>query len=113
MSRATYLRAHFELRRDRGPASAQVCPCGQQARDWAFDEPTGFSFDQARYTALCGSCHSAQDGKRPDTTNDYECRRGHERTPENTYISPTNGKRQCRDCLKLSHASYRERQCQS
>jgi hypothetical protein len=39
---------------------------------------------------------------------EHDCKRGHEYTEENTYISPA-GKRQCRACNKLATDAYRER----
>ena len=56
-----YHRAHYALRRDLGKASDHTCPCGKRAQDWAFDEPTGFSEDPSRYTALCRGCHRRLD----------------------------------------------------
>lgn len=43
---------------------------------------------------------------RPPT--DTHCGRGHERTPENTYIDPS-GDRACRACRRFRHALKRER----
>ena len=55
--------------------------------------------------------------KRPKTLTTH-CRKGHERTTENTYVSP-NGHRECRICSKpgreryryLHSAKYRKLQC--
>ena len=35
------------------------------------------------------------------------CKRGHEFTPENTYIRP-NGRRTCRRCNRIAGAAYRD-----
>lgn len=60
--RTAYSTIHNALQRERGYASAHACvKCGEQARDWAFDEPTGFSTDLSRYSPLCRSCHLIKD----------------------------------------------------
>lgn len=37
------------------------------------------------------------------------CPRGHEQTPENTYITPSTGDRQCHACMKAARRSWRNR----
>jgi hypothetical protein len=68
----SYPGAHGQVRRLRGPASAQHCACGQSARDWAYtgDDPDEriddaglrFSLDPQRYAPMCRSCHRTADG---------------------------------------------------
>jgi hypothetical protein len=74
-----YTGAHERVRRIHGSASRYVCPCGQPAKDWAYnhqdpnevrgevttrDKVTelAWSLDPAFYDALCRSCHRARDG---------------------------------------------------
>jgi hypothetical protein len=40
---------------------------------------------------------------------DY-CAHGHELTPENTYIRPSNGRRACRECGRIATRAYNSRQ---
>ena len=56
-----YQGVHQRLVKLHGPAHDYTCACGEQAQDWAFDMPTGFSYDLRRYTPLCRVCHWAQD----------------------------------------------------
>lgn len=61
---ATYHAVHKRLAAERGPASDYDCAmpeCDERARDWAFDEPTGYSTDLLRYRPLCRACHRAAD----------------------------------------------------
>lgn len=58
---ASYAAAHTRLSKERGNANTHTCPCGKRAREWAFDEPTGYSLDFSRYTAMCQSCHHKLD----------------------------------------------------
>lgn len=54
----TYRTVHARLVAARGKASSYACvECGGPASDWAFDEPTGYSTDLARYRPMCRSCH--------------------------------------------------------
>lgn len=56
-----YSTVHNRLMRQRGKASEHDCvDCGEQAREWSFDRPTGFSMDLERYAPRCRSCHNAQ-----------------------------------------------------
>jgi hypothetical protein len=65
-----YSGAHKRLRRDRGPASDYICPCGRQARDWAYsnvcqDEKQSdfgpYCVHIDCYEPLCVSCHRVKD----------------------------------------------------
>lgn len=38
------------------------------------------------------------------------CKYGHEFTPENTYVNPTNGKRNCKQCMRRRRAEQRQRE---
>lgn len=41
------------------------------------------------------------------TVRTNRCQRGHEFTPENTYIVPSSGKRRCRECVRIQQANAR------
>lgn len=56
-----YSAVHKRLEAKFGKASSCICLCGAQAEHWAFDEPTGYSTNLARYTALCAHCHCVAD----------------------------------------------------
>ena len=69
---ATYVAVHIRLKSERGRASAHICPCGEPAREWAYDhadpdvrhDPKGkpYSLDIfGHYNALCASCHKRLD----------------------------------------------------
>lgn len=79
--RNSYRAIHLRLRKERGRASDQTCPCGQPAVNWSYDggdpderysivksdRPTKrrYSIDLARYTARCYSCHARLDHSSP------------------------------------------------
>jgi hypothetical protein len=59
---------HVRVTKAKGPASANLCPCGAQANEWAYDhsdpderrDPThgcAYSVDIDRYAPMCWSCH--------------------------------------------------------
>lgn len=51
-------------------------------------------------------------GESPQAINGRKthCKRGHEFTPENTYITPSTGGRNCRQCLAMHGSARRARQ---
>ena len=63
----SYWGVHKRLETAYGKASTHTCTCGNPAEHWAFDEPTGFSTDLTRYTALCASCHKTKDAQKEFT----------------------------------------------
>ena len=62
-----YHTVHQRIYRARGPASAQTCSCGSQARHWAYVGPreagdyAPYSSDLSQYQAMCVPCHKAFD----------------------------------------------------
>lgn len=105
-----YAGLHRRLERQRGHASEFSCDeCGDPAQEWAYDhsdpdeitdDPDGrpYSLDFERYRPLCVSCH-----RRSDMQD--SCRKGHEFTPENTYVY--RGTRLCRTCRAENMRQYR------
>lgn len=72
----TYGTVHSRLKRKRGIASQYPCAeCGEQAKDWAFDnqEPywinpkteCAYHDDLSRYRPLCKKCHVAESARPP------------------------------------------------
>lgn len=111
----SYHAVHHRLRRTRGPASAQLCACGNRASAWAYDRSdlneltewvkgggkVIYSADLERYQPMCTPCHHTLD--HPPRTS---CKRGHEYTPENTYIR-TNGWYFCKTCRRDLQRQWR------
>ena len=48
-------------------------------------------------------------GVHPKPAKHTHCQKGHEYTPENTYVRPDTGTRLCRICLRAERARYRNR----
>jgi hypothetical protein len=82
--------------------------------------PDGMEIDHlCRNPACCYPRHLEVVTHRENTlrgtspTADYaaqtHCKRGHEFTPENTYIIPSSGSRQCLTCKRAARAGERER----
>ena len=100
-----YEARHWRLTQDHGPATLYPCwnECGRVADSWAYDHgdsnelkaPDGrpYSLSDEFYVALCHECHTRMD--RPLADN---CRNGHPRTPENTYVFPNGVYKACRLC---------------
>jgi hypothetical protein len=82
-----YSNAHSRVRKARGPARKQTCPCGVRAAQWAYDHndpnprteimPTdrggtvvvAWSDDPAHYIAMCYRCHARLDLERGNRSN--------------------------------------------
>ncbi len=101
----SYRQAHFRVIDARGPATEHECRrCGGQAQQWAYDHldidekfnAAGevYSTDPDHYIPMCRSCHVLFDRRNL-------CRRGHQLTPENSYVRADNGRRWCRTCEAL------------
>lgn len=59
----SYGLAHSRLLQERGRADDYPCAvCGKDTgrREWAFDEPVGWSMDLTRYAPMCVECHRRQ-----------------------------------------------------
>jgi len=88
----------------------------QYAHRWAYEAvvepiPDGLEIDHLCRNRICVN----PDHLEPVThleniqraTLTAECLRGHPRTPENTWISPTSGRRDCRACNRERHRRHR------
>lgn len=64
--------------------------------------------DRANLVPSCGPCNVARN--RRWAVRQTHCRRaGHEFTPDNVYVVPTTGSRQCRQCGNEQKRAYRQR----
>lgn len=126
MTALSYHAIHQKLRRIRGRASDYPCRrCGETAREWSYngadpDERIGlsrtgagrpisvpYSLDLSFYEPLCRHCHRMRDPNHQRAKT--HCVRGHEFTPENTYIQPGLTRRQCRACNRAAAGAYKAR----
>lgn len=66
-----YQAVHRRLKQHLGVARDQLCPCGQQADEWAYvgNDPRGFSTALMEYVAMCWSCHRRLDAKNAGEAN--------------------------------------------
>lgn len=51
----------------------------------------------------------AENNRRAQRKWAAECKAGHQRTAENTYINPVTGQRACRECARATHHRNKER----
>lgn len=103
-----YPAAHCRVSVAFGKAKEHACvDCGEQAQEWSYDgldpdewwdiwvqpkfKVMRYSLDLDRYQPRCQPCHSRFDSP-------THCQRGHEWTPENTRIRPSDSRRVCRAC---------------
>lgn len=79
---------------------------GQRIRRLVVDHVDGDTWNNTRENLVpsCYPCNTGR-GKRADFLT--HCAAGHEWTPENTYIRPDSGGRQCRACNKANEAARR------
>jgi len=73
--------------------ACERCGVPAQVRHHRDEHPTNNAPDNVAF--LCRACHARHHLL---TTH---CERGHEWTPENTYVHPKTGKRQCRACRRM------------
>lgn len=80
-------------------------PAGMEVCHWD-DDSTNNRLDNLRYdTSLANKRDMARNGNGNQNYNKTHCVRGHEYTPENTYIRK-NGNRDCRACWDLRPSRY-------
>lgn len=72
---------------------------------WSWSKPRREA-ELAKCIVLCRACHVRRHNEQPLT----HCRRGHELTKANSYIKPSNGRRECRACRALRRPRYEQRQ---
>lgn len=95
----SYAGLHKWIIRRKGTAPRLCEQCGRVARcHWA-NISGEYKRDLSDYRALCARCHKFEDYAR---VHGNACKRGHEYTPENTYIWKGRGgfHRICRTCCK-------------
>jgi hypothetical protein len=64
--------------------------------------------DRGNLVPSCARCNVQRNGRWTGRKPSH-CTHGHEFTPENTYVSPTTGTRQCRTCARARKADYKKR----
>lgn len=98
----SYMGTHNRIRRTLGSAEDYMCPCGEPAKEWAYNNSSPneqvdqqgrrYSRDLADYDALCYRCHRLLD-KAAIT----HCPHGHAYEGDNVLMDA--GKRKCRTCV--------------
>jgi hypothetical protein len=68
----------------------------------ADDDPTNNTLANLRWGTRSDNLYDAVRNGRHVMSNKTHCKRGHEFTPENTWVSPTAGGRACRACRKAT-----------
>lgn len=92
---------------------------GCRAHRWSYEAlvgpiPEGLTIDHLCRVKICVNPRhmepvtAAENTRRMGEARTH-CAWGHEFTPENIYISPTNGQRTCRACVRLSKERNKER----
>lgn len=97
--KATYFSQHDWIRYHYGKANkCENKNCKNKCKYFEWANISGvYIRDISDYKKLCIVCH-----KEMDYFNKYgnKCMKGHEFTPENTYIFPSTNKRRCMACRK-------------
>lgn len=84
-----------------------TCPPGHQACHYD-DEPTNNRLENLRWdTNSANNLDMVRNGNHHNARKTH-CKGGHEFTPENTYIT-TDGRRDCRECIRARVRAYRAR----
>lgn len=77
--------------------------------------PDGLTLDHLCYNPGCVEPRhlepvtATENSRRQRSASKTECSRGHGYTPENTYIRPANGQRDCRQCIRERALRYYHR----
>lgn len=93
---AEYDALHYWVHRHLGkPQGCENCGTTKERRyDWA-NISGDYLYDLSDWARLCVRCHAHIDGK----AKAY-CKRGHEQTPDNSYVNPSTNIRACLKCKK-------------
>lgn len=81
------------------------CPAGMEACHWN-DISDDNRLENLRWDTLSANSRDALRNGRHYNANKTHCPRGHEYTPENTYVRPS-GQRECRECRRIRKMAYR------
>lgn len=85
-----------------------ACPPGHEALH-DNDDPTDNRLTNLRWGTRSENLLDRVRNGLHNHANKTHCKRGHEFTPENTYINPTSGGRQCRQCVRDAQRARRSR----
>ena len=115
-----YTRIHYHARKHMGTAcetcgsteqlQAALHPRTPASRLRATEAGVPYSLDPADYHALCFKCHVELDASLRNGQPPNHCKRGHELTPENTYINSSSRERACRECIRDKQRRYEAKQ---
>ena len=84
-----------------------TCPPGHETCHWD-DEPSNNKLSNLRWgTRSENELDMVRNGNH-NNARKTECKRGHEYTAENTYITPS-GRRDCRECIRARVRAYKAR----
>ena len=81
------------------------CPTGMLACHWD-DDPGNNHLSNLRWDTPSANRRDELRNGRNHYANKTHCPRGHEYTPENTYVTPP-GHRECRECKRIGVREYR------
>lgn len=97
---ASYFAIHIWLKTNYGKAlRCEHCTIPSRRYEWANIRGV-YTHDRSEFMQLCTSCHQRYDKARIYGEN--KCHRGHDFTPENTYVYPDGRRRYCRTCYANS-----------
>lgn len=84
------------------------CPTGMVACHYD-DDSTNNRLDNLRWDTISANNYDQVRNGGNHHANKTRCPRGHEFTPENTYLRTRGGGRDCRACWKMRPSSYQKR----
>lgn len=98
-SSTEYVTLHTWLRKNhKKPKRCEYCNKVKKWIDWACINGK-YTKDINNYKALCRSCHSKIDCG----GSILFCKKGHQRSMENSYIHPKTKTEDCKTCKKIEH----------